>query len=339
MGRRRHVIAVDVGSCYTRIAHPELGVLAEQPTVVAGKLLGRQSRFRPLAAGYEAIEAVRQQPEGWVARRPLRDGLVTDPSLAAYLVRALVRQAGLRWVLRQPVAVTAITLESPIAERWLADTLREAGFGSVYIVPTVLAAALGSPFTATGTEGVAVVHVGAHRTEVAIVSGGTVQTADSIALGGEGYTDAIIAAVAEECGLKISRSEAEAVKARLGCLRKASAVSLVGIDRGRGLPVSRSVDADRLRARLEPLNAHLGRFVRSVLQDAAVEAAAEVIEHGILLTGGGAVAPGLREAIVQETGLSASFAERPEHAVIRGLAFCAGCPELWNRRLAVRRAA
>ncbi len=337
---RSAIIAVDLGSCFTRLARPGDGPVAEGPSVVAGKPVGRRQRFRPLAAGHRAVELLRYAPEGWLARRPVRHGLVTDPALAAYLLRVLLAEAGLRWRVRQPVAVTAAgEAAGPAAGRLLAEALRAAGFGAVYLVPLTLAAALGSPFPASEASGAAVVHVGAAGTEVGIVSSGMAQHIACVAIGGEAYTEAVAAAAAEEVGLRISLAEADRIKATLGMLPPDGHVALVGMDSGTGLPATRTVDVQRLLERIRPLNEQLGRSVRAALRGLSAELAADVCQNGILLTGGGAAVPGLRDAIAEQTGLAARLAERPDHAVIRGLSLCARDVDLWNRRLSVEQAA
>ena len=336
----RAVIAVDVGSCFIRLATAGRGVVCEQPALVAGRVAGRQRRFQPLAAGHDAWVAERQLAEGWEVRRPVGAEGIGDVRLTAWLLRRLLYRCGLRFLFWQPTAVVAIDGDADApANSTLVATLRRAGFGAVYCVPSAVAAALGAGANPLDRYGLAVVHLGAHLCVVSVLVAATVQHTASMAIGGAAYTRAVRHAVTALTGLSITDAEAEAIKCALGQVESGAELELLGVERDSGLPRRRRVRCAALRAAVGELNRLVAAFVRGTLEDLPVSLATEVAQGGIVLCGGAATTWGLQEAVAEATGLHTLRAERPEQAVIKGLTFCLAHPELWNRRLSVRRAA
>jgi rod shape-determining protein MreB len=349
--RRGTLCGLDLGSSRTRLALAGQGLLIDQPSVVARRpLQGKQMDYR--AAGAMACILAERLPEGWSLVWPIRAGHLVDGEAGTFLIRRLLEDHGLskRWW--PTVAVVAVFADAPPVQRQLlAEVLGRTGVRSVHYVAQSLAAALGADVPVHSSRALLVVHVGAHRTEVAVLALGMVLNAETFVMGGDDFSRAIQQHFFEVHRLRLGPGVANELKHGLTRWVPSRAdpsgdrtsgplpdLEVCGADVATGLPTRVRVRPVDLLDTLRIPCLQIAKQVRNLLERCNPQIAAEVMDSGIVLTGGSAVVPGLAEAIEELTGLTVTVAADPARSVIRGLEWCANHPELWNRRVAVETA-
>ncbi|MEQ1564015.1 MAG: rod shape-determining protein [Myxococcota bacterium] len=316
-------LAVDLGTSVTRIHLRNAGTVCEEPTVVALHT-DRGGRRRVTAIGAEARPMLGRTPDDIQAVQPIRNGRVADFEVAEALLLHLVRRVHGRNGWMRPRMVVAVPHHASDMEvRAVRDSCESAGAREVQLVPRPIAAALGAQLPIHEPSGTLVVDVGGGSTEVSVLSLSGVVSCHTVDGGGEGMDDAIIDWLQRERRLLVGRPTAERLKIELGTASLDHGTRANALVKGRclrrGVPRAESVSAVDVYQALVPHVDAIAAAVRRAIEEAPPELGSDIVDHGVVLTGGGARLEGLDRALRDRTGLPVVCAENPERAVIAGV--------------------
>ncbi|WP_199863526.1 MULTISPECIES: rod shape-determining protein [unclassified Streptomyces] len=320
-------IGIDLGTANTLLYARGRGIVLNEPSVVAVQEGSRHA----LAVGTEAKETIGRTPGSITAIRPLRDGVISDYEAAEEMIRHFVRKAvpgrrrpRTRMVVCVPSGVTQVE------RRAIVHASLSAGARAVHLIEEPMAAAIGAGLPVSDPRGSMVVDIGGGTTEVAVISLGGIVTAQSLRVGGDRLDAAVIDFVRKEHSLLIGERTAEDVKVAIGTawpvpggeeLERAT-FTIRGREKVSGLPRTVELTVPEVRAALdEPVEAIIAA-VRVTLEECPPELSGDVMEHGIVLTGGGALLPGLDLRMASATGIPVFVADAPLDCVALGSGRC-----------------
>jgi rod shape-determining protein MreB len=312
-------IGIDLGTASVLVYVRGRGIVLREPSVVAIN----KDTGRIIAVGTEARRMLGRTPGNIVATRPLREGVIADFDVTEKMLRYFITKVGARRYLFRPRIMVCIPADvTGVEERAVRQAAIQAGARQAYVIEEPMAAALGAGLDVSQASGSMVVDIGGGTTDVAVLSLGGIVCANSVKVGGDKFDEAIVRYVRREFNLLIGERTAEEVKLEVGTAypRRAQerSVSIRGRDVMTGLP--RAVEVSTIQiweAIQEPLQAVLD-VVKNVLERTPAELAADLVDKGIILTGGGALLHGLDHLITQETGLPAILADDPISCVAIG---------------------
>ncbi|MFT4289163.1 rod shape-determining protein [Nocardioides sp.] len=315
-------MAVDLGTANTLVYVRGKGVLVDEPSVVAIN----QTTGEVLAVGHEAKRMLGRTPDSITAIRPLKDGVIADFEGCEQMLRWFIQQVHHRRYLAKPRMVVCVPSGiTPVEHRAVKEAAYQAGARRVFIVEEPMAAAIGAGLPVHLPTGNMVVDVGGGTTEVAVISLGGIVTSLSIRTAGDDLDNAIVQWMKKEHALLLGERTAEEVKMTLGSAfpsHDEPVAEIRGRDLVSGLPRTVAVTSADIRLALdEPLNAIVDA-VRTTLDQTPPELAGDIMDRGIVLTGGGALLRGLDERLRHETGMPVHVAEDPLLSVAMGAGRC-----------------
>ncbi|MFG3345374.1 rod shape-determining protein [Streptomyces sp. NPDC048018] len=320
-------IGIDLGTANTLLYARGQGIVLNEPSVVAVQEGSRAA----LAVGAEAKETIGRTPGSITAIRPLRDGVISDYEAAEEMIRHFVRKAvpGRR-LPRTRMVVCVPSGVTPVERRAIVHASRSAGARTVHLVEEPMAAAIGAGLPVGDPRGSMVVDIGGGTTEVAVVSLGGIVTSQSLRVGGDRLDAAVCDHVRREHSLLIGERTSEDVKVAIGSAWPVPGAedfeertfTVRGRERISGLPRTVPLTVPEVRAALdEPVEAIISA-VRATLEECPPELSGDVMEHGIVLTGGGALLPGLDLRMASATGIPVFVADDPLDCVALGAGRC-----------------
>ncbi|NOZ86197.1 MAG: rod shape-determining protein [Deltaproteobacteria bacterium] len=314
-------LAIDLGTANTLVYVKGKGIVANEPSVVAVQkdLMGIK---KVLAVGQEAKEMLGRTPGSIVAIRPMKDGVIADFEICEAMLRYFIHRAHNRKTLVRPRII--ICVPSGITEverRAVKESAESAGAREVFLIEEPMAAAIGSGLPITEPTGNMVVDIGGGTTEVAVISLAGVVYSDSIKVGGDKLDDSIIQHMKRKYNLLIGERTAEQIKILIGTAYPTDSVMTMDV-RGRdlvaGVPRTMTINSDEIREALsKPINA-IVEAVRLALERTPPELASDIVDKGIVITGGGGLLGNLDELLRQVTGLPVRVAEEAMSAVVLG---------------------
>ncbi len=315
-------MAVDLGTANTLVYVRGRGVLVDEPSVVAINT----STHEVVAVGHDAKRMVGRTPDTITALRPLKDGVIADFDACEQMLRHFIRQVHRRRYLAKPRIVICVPSGiTPVEQRAVKEAGYQAGARRVYIVEEPMAAAIGAGLPVHEATGNMVVDVGGGTTEVAVISLGGIVTSLSIRTAGDDLDQAIISWMKKEHSLLLGERTAEEIKMSLGSafpLAKEPEAEVRGRDMISGLPRTVVVSSAEVRQALEEPLHSIVDAVRHTLDKTPPELAGDIMDRGIVLTGGGALLRGLDERIRHETGMPVHIADEPLSSVALGAGRC-----------------
>lgn len=312
-------LAVDLGTANTVIYQRGAGIVLDEPSVVAVSRLDG----RPVAVGTEAKEMLGRTPEHIIAERPLKDGVISDFDLCEEMLRRFMQRLHLSRLARPRVIICVPGGTTGVEQRAVMDAAESAGARHpVYVIDEPMAAAIGAGLPVALPQGNMVVDIGGGTTEVAVISLGGVVASASVRTGG----DSIDAAIAEYCASKysfdIGERTSEILKKRMGSacpLQEEVWAKVKGRDLATGLPREIMISTIEVREAIAEPVARVIDAVTSTLDQTPPELAADLMDNGVSLSGGGALLRGLDVLLYTETGMPIHVAEDPLRAVARGV--------------------
>jgi rod shape-determining protein MreB and related proteins len=315
-------MAVDLGTANTLVYVRGRGVLLNEPSVVA--LDSQTSEI--LAVGSEAKQMLGRTPGGITAIRPLKDGVIADFESTEQMLRLFIQRVHRRRYFAKPRLVICVPSGiTAVEQRAVKEAGYQAGARRVYIIEEPMAAAIGAGLPVHEATGNMVVDVGGGTTEVAVISLGGVVTSLSIRTAGDDLDAAIVSWMKKEYSLMLGERTAEEVKITLGSafpLAREPEAEVRGRDLVSGLPRSVPVSSAEVRQALEEPLHDIIDAVRTTLDRTPPELAGDIMDRGLVLTGGGALLRGLDERLRHETGMPVHVAEDPLHSVAIGAGRC-----------------
>ena len=316
-------IAIDLGTANTVVYARGRGIILNEPSVVAV----RAKTNEVLAAGIRAKEMLGRTPESIVACRPMRDGVIANFELTESMLRHFIRAVhDNRRTLVSPRMVVGIPSGiTQVEKRALEESAKQAGAREVYPILEPMAAAIGAGLPVQEPIGSMIVDIGGGTTEVAVISLGGIVAALSIRVGGDELDQSIINWVKREYSLLLGERTAEEIKMAIGSafpLPGEPDAEIRGRDLATGLPKTILVTSADIRKALEEPVAAIVNAVKNTLDKTPPELASDLMDRGIVLTGGGALLRGLDERLRHETGMPIHISERPLQAVAEGSGKC-----------------
>lgn len=324
-----HDLAVDLGTANTLVAVKGQGVVLDEPSVLAIRHRGKARDV--VAVGARARDMLGKTPESISAVRPLRNGVIRDYDAAEAMLRYFIaRSVGKRALVKPRVLVCVPFGISQEQRRAIQECTRAAGAREVLVVHGPVAAALGAGLPAAQPLGTAICDIGAGTTEVAVLSLGGVVTSQSLEVAGDAMDRAIVEHLAKVHGVEIGERTAEVVKIELGCgLEQGQARSLeVKGRQSTGLPKPVRLGSDDARKALEAPIAAILDALRQTFERTPPQLAADILDAGLVLTGGAAQLAGLDEVLGRASGLPVVMAHQPLRSAVHGAELLLDHPEL-----------
>ncbi len=319
-------LAIDLGTANTLIYVKGRGIVLDEPSVVA--IANSRDRKQVLAVGDEAKQMVGRTPGNIEAIRPLRDGVIADFDIAEEMIKHFIRRVHPRRAFASPRVIICVPSGSTAVERRaIQESAEAAGARRVFLIEEPMAAAIGAGLPVTEPTGSMVVDIGGGTTEVAILSLGGIVYARSIRVGGNKMDEAIINYIRRNHNLLIGEATAERIKKTIGsaCLPEdgvGAVMEIKGRDLMNGVPKEIAISQRQIAEALaEPVNAII-EAVKIALEHTAPELSADIVDKGIVLTGGGALLQNLDHVLRHATGLPVSLAEEPLTCVALGTGRC-----------------
>jgi rod shape-determining protein MreB len=315
-------MAVDLGTANTLVYVRGRGVLLNEPSVVA---LSTQTR-EILAVGSEAKRMLGRTPDNITAIRPMKDGVIADFESTEQMLRIFIQQVHRRRYFAKPRLVICVPSGiTSVEQRAVKEAGYQAGARRVYIVEEPMAAAIGAGLPVHEATGNMVVDVGGGTTEVAVISLGGIVTSLSVRIAGDDLDQAIVSWFKKEYSLMLGERSAEDVKMTLGSafpMTSEPDAEVRGRDLVSGLPRTVNVSSAEIRQALEEPLHGIVDAVRTTLDKTPPELAGDIMDRGLVLTGGGALLRGLDERLRHETGMPVHVAQEPLHSVAMGAGKC-----------------
>src|SRR5712692_9398716 len=314
-------LAIDLGTANTLIYARGMGIVSNEPSVVAVQQASRGGK-KVLAVGKEAKEMVGRTPGNIVAIRPMKDGVIADFEITAAMLRYFIRAAHNRSTLVHPRIIIGVPSEiTQVEKRAVIDSAYHAKASEVYLVEQAMVAAIGAGLPITEPSGNMVVDIGGGTTDVAVISLSGIVYSRSVRVAGNEMDDAIMQYLKRKYNLLIGERTAEAIKIEIGSaypLDKPMTMEIKGRNLIEGVPKSITVEDCEIREALSGCVATILNAIRVTLERTPPELSADLSDRGIVLTGGGAMLKNLDKRIRQETGLPVSIAEDPLASVVLG---------------------
>ncbi len=311
-------IGIDLGTANTLVCIKGKGIVMREPSVVAVDVRNETVR----AVGAEAKEMIGRTPGSIVAVRPLKDGVIADFDVTAAMLKRFIREAIKGSVFsRIKVMICIPSGVTEVEVRAVHDAAVQAGAREVDLIEEPMAAAIGAGLPVFEPTGSMVVDIGGGTSEVAVLSLGDIVTAQSVRMAGDDMDDAIISYVRKKYNLLIGERTAEQLKMKIGSADELDEDPVLEV-RGRnlmdGLPKNVQIASHEIREALADTVGAIVDAIRSTLEKTPPELASDIVDQGIMLTGGGALLQGFDRLIARETGIPVRVADQPLDCVVEG---------------------
>ena len=328
LGMFSNDLAIDLGTANTLVYLKGKGVVVSEPSVVAVQKDAHGQR-KVLAVGTDAKNMLGRTPGSIVAIRPMKDGVIADFDITEEMLRYFIRKIHNRKALVRPRIVICVPSGiTQVEKRAVKESAESAGAREVYLIEEPMAAAIGAGLPITEASGNMIVDIGGGTTEVAVISLAGIVYAKSVRVGGDKMDEAIAQHLKRKYNLLIGERTSEAIKIQIGSAYPensssptegwAETMEVKGRDLVSGIPKTLEIGAQEIREALsEPINA-IVEAVRIALERTPPELAADIVDKGIVLAGGGALLRNLDQLLREETGLPVMIAEDPLSCVVLG---------------------
>ena len=311
-------IGIDLGTANVLVFVQGQGITVREPSVVA-----IDADDRIVAVGTEAKEMVGRTPGSITAIRPLRDGVIADYVVTEAMLRYFIKKgtAGKISFGRPDVLVSVPAGSTSVEKRYVLDAARQAGAGKAYLIEEPMAAAIGAQLPISGPSGNMIVNIGGGTAEIAVLSLSEIVVSKSHRVGGNRFDEAIALYIRRKYNLMIGDRTAEQVKLEIGSalsLEEELTMSVKGRDMIAGLPREAMITSTEITEAMEVPLRNLTDAIRGVLEQTPPELSADIIDKGIVLSGGGALLRNIDRLITNVTGVAAHVAPDPLSCVAKG---------------------
>lgn len=311
-------IGIDLGTANILITLKGKGIVLNEPSVVA---IDKKTNT-VLATGQEAKEMLGRTPDNIKAVKPMKDGVIADFTATQILLKTLVQKICRRYNISRLRAVVGVPSGiTEVEKRAVEESILQAGAKEVYLIEEPVAAAIGAGLEIAEPNGNIVVDIGGGTTEVAVISLGGVVVCDSLRIAGDELDEAIINYVKKELNLAIGQTTAEEIKINLGCAKPLMSIETMqirGRDLNTGLPKVLEISSEQVMIAMAETISQIVEVVKVALEKTPPELSSDVMERGIILTGGGALIRNLDKLINEKTGIPVYISDTPLNAVVRG---------------------
>ncbi|EIU7102632.1 rod shape-determining protein, partial [Listeria monocytogenes] len=310
-------IGIDLGTANILVYSKEKGIILNEPSVVALNT----NDGTVLAIGQEAKEMIGKTPTSISAVRPMKDGVIADFDLTSGLLREIMRRISVSGVRKPNVVVCTPTGATSVERRAISDAVRSTGARSVVLIEEPVAAAIGADLPVAEPVANVIVDIGGGTSEIAIISYGGVVSSTSIRTGGDHMDEEIIQYIRKNYNLLIGQSTAERIKMELGYApieHVAQTADIRGRDLLTGLPKTIQVSSTEIQSALAETLQRILEAIRNTLELCPPELSGDIVDRGIILSGGGSLLQGFRDWLVQEIDVPVHMAPSPLESVAIG---------------------
>jgi rod shape-determining protein MreB len=332
----RKNIAIDLGTANTLVWVAGEGLVVNEPTVVA--ISSEDNKV--VAVGEEAKRMLGRTPEALIASRPMRDGVIADYQVTEAMLRYFISKVIGRFQFFKPEVMVCVPAGCTQVERRAAlDATLSAGAGHAYLIDEPLAAAIGAQIPVSAPSGHMIVDIGGGSTEAAVISLGGVVTHKSVRVAGNKIDEAIQNYLKKKHNLIVGDQTAEDVKLKIGSatiLAKVEKLEMSGRDLVFGLPRTVVITSSEVTEAIKPILLQIIGSVKGVLEDTPPELAADIIDKGIVMSGGSSLLRNFDKLMTEETGVPAHVADEPLLCVVRGTGLVLENIELWKRSVTTK---
>jgi len=326
-------IGIDLGTANTLVYIPKKGVVINEPSVVAVSI----DDNRVLAVGNEAKEMLGRTPDTIVAHRPLRDGVIADYKVTQAMLSYFINKAeGKIRLFRPEVMVSVPAGITSTEKRAVIEATIKAGAKAAYVVKEPVLAAIGAGIPINEPSGNMIIDIGGGTSEVAIISLGGVVAWDSVRIGGDKIDKAVTDYIKKKHNLAIGERTAEEIKIKIGSAlpqKEKESIEVRGRDLINGLPKTITINNNEVTEAISDPLQEIIRAIKNVLQKTPPELAADIMNKGMVLSGGGALLKNLNELITQTTGVPCYVADNPLVCVAKGTGIALENLEVYKRSI------
>src|SRR5881409_1879686 len=311
-------LAIDLGTANTLVYAKGRGIVVSEPSIVAINKVTNQVE----AVGRDAKDMLGRTPGNIVAIRPMKDGVIANFEVTEKMLQHFIRQAhnGKTWV--SPRVVIGIPSEiTQVERRAVEDSAYRAKASEVYLVEEAMAAAIGAGLPVTEPTGNMVVDIGGGTTDVAVISMAGIVYSRSVRIAGNRMDEDIVQYLKRKYNLLVGERTAEEIKLNIGSafpLDEELTMEIKGRDLVEGIPKTLVISDEEIREALSETVSNIIEAVRMVLEQTSPELSADIVDKGIVLTGGGSLLKNLDKRLREETGLPVSMADDPQASVVLG---------------------
>jgi len=313
-------LAIDLGTANTLVSVKGKGIVINEPSVVA--IREGKHKKKVLAVGKEAKDMIGKTPKDIIAIRPMKNGVIADFSVTEEMIRYFIRKVHNRKTLIRPRIVICVPYGLTQVERKaVKESAMSAGAREVYLIEEPMAAAIGAGLPVRDPQGSMVIDIGGGTTEIGVISLGGLVVSKSIRVAGDRFDKAIVDYVNKKYNLIIGERTAEEIKIEIGSaikLDKELKMLVKGKNRISGLLETITVTSEDVREALREPVKEIGEALKIVLEETPADLAGDIVENGIVLTGGGALLRGLDKYLSDLVSLPVYIAEDPLLAVAKG---------------------
>ncbi|MDC3110622.1 rod shape-determining protein [bacterium] len=322
MGMWSSDMAIDLGTANTLVYVKNRGVVLNEPSVVA--VLHNMGKSKVIAVGMEAKQMLGKTPGHIQAIRPMKDGVIADFVITEEMIKYFIRKVHNRRTFANPRVIICVpTGSTPVERRAIHDSALAAGARKVSLIEEPMAAAIGAGLPVNEPQGSMVVDIGGGTTEIAVISLGGIVYSRSVRIGGDTMDTAIIQFMRKRYNLLIGESSAEMIKKEVGIAigpktGDGKTIDIKGRDLASGVPKEIELNQTQVAEALSEPIQHIVDSVKAALEETPPELSADLVDMGIVLTGGGALLEKMDEAIRDATGLPVTIAEEALNCVALG---------------------
>lgn len=330
-------LGIDLGTANTLVFAPGKGVILNEPSVVA---VSEQDN-KILAVGNEAKEMIGRTPESIVAYRPMRDGVIADYRVTEAMLSYYFSKALGKWNIWKPEVMVSVPAGVTSTERRaVIEAAIKAGAKNAYVVKEPILAAIGAGIPIHEAQGHMVVDIGGGTTDVAVISLGGIVASTSVKVAGNKIDQAIIDYIKKTFNLAIGDKTAEQIKIKIGSavfLEEELEMVIKGRDYLTGLPRSTNIKTNEIVKAISRELREMIKAIKDVLQETPPELAADIIDHGIIMTGGSSMLRNLPELVYRRTGVKAQLAKDALYCVAKGTGIALNHLDTYKKTIITKR--
>lgn len=330
-------IGIDLGTANTLVFLPDKGIVLNEPSVVA---ISEQDN-KVLAVGLEAKEMIGRTPENIIAYRPMRDGVIADYRITEAMLRYYIGKALGPWNLFKPEVMVSVPAGVTSTEkRAVIEATMKADAKSAYVVKEPILSAIGAGIPIQDAHGYMVVDIGGGTADVAVISLGGIVASTSVKCAGNRIDQAIIDYIKKNYNLAIGDKTAERIKTEIGSavpLEEELTMTIKGRDLMTGLPQTTDIGTNEIVKSTSRELREIIKSIKTVLQDTPPELSADIIDKGIMMTGGSSQLPNFAELVLRKTGVKAAIAEEPLYCVAKGTGIALNHLETYKKSILAKK--
>jgi rod shape-determining protein MreB len=330
-------LGIDLGTANTLVFLPKKGIVLNEPSVVA---VSEQDN-RILAVGLEAKDMIGKTPDSIIAYRPMRDGVIADYRVTEAMLRYYINKALGKWNIWKPEVMVSVPAGVTSTERRaVIEATLKAGAKNAYVVKEPILAAIGAGIPIHEPRGHMIVDIGGGTTDVAVISLGGIVASTSVKCAGNRTDSAIADYIKKTFNLAIGDKTAEDIKISIGsaiAVEEELEMTVKGRDYLTGLPRSATIKTNEIVKAISRELVEMVKAIKDVLQDTPPELASDIIDNGIIMTGGSSQLRNLTELVFRRTGVKAHLAKDPLYCVVKGTGIALDHLDMYKKSIVAKR--